>query len=75
MRLIVGIHRPARKAGMNVDEEKSVNMEVAPMMDKNLMKRKMLFSHTPTMTTTTRITTKRMNLLKIGNGNLSQMIC
>ena len=52
-----------------------LNMKVTAMIDKTLIKRKMRFRHTATMHTTKRAKTRRMKLLKIGNGNLSKIIC
>ena len=49
-------------------------MKATVIMDKTLIRRTMLFIHTKTMPLTKMIKTRRMELLKIGNGNLSQMI-
>ena len=45
------------------------------MMDQKFMRRTMILSHKKTMHPKNMITMIRMDLLKIDNGNLSQMIC
>ena len=55
-------------------EKTRVNMEVTAMMDQTLMMRAMIFSHTTTMPLMKRITMISMDLSKIGNRNLTQMI-
>ena len=52
-----------------------VKMEVTDIMDQTSMRSTILFSHTITMPLMKSITIKMMELLKIGNGNLSQIIC
>ena len=44
------------------------------MMDQTLMSRTIIFINTKTMPLMNRITTRSMELLKIGNENLSHMI-
>ena len=44
------------------------------MTDQTLTRRTILFSHTTTMPLMKRITMIKIELLKIGNGKLSQMI-
>ena len=44
------------------------------MTDQTLTRRTILFSHTKTMPLMKRITMIKIELLKIGNGKLSQMI-
>ena len=74
MPLIEGIHIPVRRAITDVDKEKRVKMKVTAMMDQTLIIRKMFFIHTTTMPLMKRTKMRRIELLKIGNGNLSQMI-
>ena len=51
-----------------------VKMKVTVMMDQTLIRREIILSHTTTMPLMNRMTMSRVYLLKIGNGNLSQMI-
>ena len=74
MPLIEGIHIPVRRAITDVDKEKRVKMKVTAMMDQTLIIRKMFFIHTTTMPLMKRTKMRRIELLKIGNGNLSQII-
>ena len=50
------------------------NMKVTVIMDQTLMRRKIIFSRKTTMPLMNRMTMSIMDLLKIGSGNLSQMI-
>ena len=49
-------------------------IKVTVMMYQTLTRRKIIFSHTTTMPLTEKTTIMRMELLKTGNGNPSQMI-
>ena len=49
-------------------------IKVTVMIYQTLTRRKIIFSHTTTMPLTEKTTIMRMELLKTGNGNPSQMI-
>ena len=49
-------------------------MEFTVMIYQTLMRRKIIFRHTATILLMNRITIRRMELFKIVNGKLSQMI-
>ena len=75
MTLIAGINISDRRVIIDVDEKKMrLNMEVTVMMDQTLMRGEIIFRHTTTMPLIKRITMIRMDLLKVGNWNLSHMI-
>ena len=57
--LIAGIHRPAKRAIIDLVEKK-VNMEVTAVMDQTLTRRTMLLSQTTTMPMMRMITMRRM---------------
>ena len=48
-------------------------MKMAVMMDQTLTRSTIIFRHTTTMPLMNRMKTMRMDLLKIRNGDLSQM--
>ena len=68
MPLIGGIHRPAIRARKYMDEENNSQYG----SDRNYVSN--IDTHKKTIPLMKRITLIRMELLKIGNGNLSQMI-
>ena len=74
MSIITVIYIPSRKAIIYVYEEKIFNMEVTVIMNQKLTRSTIIFSHTAATPLMKRITMRRIELLKIGNGNLSQMI-